>query len=189
MKKGGRIEVAGGFHHVMSRGNQRAPIFLDELDYVAFLRRLSKVIERFEWLCHGFCLMPNHYHLLIETPHPNRGAGMHVLNLSYARHFNWRHGHVGHVFQGPYTTVHITRDAHLMELSRYLAMNPVRAGLVADPADWPWSSYRATAGLEHSPPYLHVDRMRAYFAWARSDGTDEFRDFVAAASVTLALAA
>jgi putative transposase len=189
MGQGRRIEVAGEFHHVMSRGNQRDPIFLDALDYVDFLRRTSKVVERFGWLCHGFCLMPNHYHLLIETPEPNRAAGMQVLNLGYARHFNWRNRRVGHVFQGPYTTVHITRDAHLMELCRYMAMNPVRAGLAADPADWPWSSYRATAGLEHVPPYLQADRVRGFFGSARSPGADEFRDFVAAANVSLDLAA
>lgn len=189
MSKAPRIEAAGGLHHVMSRGNGRAAIFLDELDYVALLRRLAKVVERFGWLCHGFCLMPNHYHLLIETPEPNRGAGMQVLNLSYARWFNWRNRRVGHVFQGPYTTVHVTRDAHLMELCRYLAMNPVRAGLAADPADWPWSSYRATAGLERVPPYLRVDHVQSVFAAAGSSGAEGFRDFVAAANASLDLAA
>jgi REP element-mobilizing transposase RayT len=184
-----RIEVAGGFHHVYSRGNQRDPIFLDELDYVAFLRRLAKVIAKFGWLCHSFCLMPNHFHLLIETPEPNRGAGMQVLNLSYARWFNWRHRRVGHVFQGPYGLTHVLHDAHLMELCRYIAMNPVRAFLVADPADWPWSSYRATGGLEPAPAYLTVDRIQAYFAQPGRSGAEEFRDFVAVAVVSLDLVA
>lgn len=189
MRRGHRIEVVDGLHHVFSRGNQRDPIFTDDLDYAAYLRRLAKVVERFGWLCHGFCLMPNHYHLLIETPEPNRGAGMHVLNLSYARWFNWRNRRVGHVFQGPYGVVHVTRDAQLMELCRYIVMNPVRAGLVADPADWCWSSYRATAGLETAPAYVCVDRIWGFFAAAGSTGAAEFRDFVAAAIVTLDLAA
>jgi hypothetical protein len=114
---------------------------------------------------------------------------MMVLNGSYARHFNSRNGRVGHVFQGPYTTVLVTRDAHLMELSRYMAMNPVRAGLAADPAGWPWSSYRPTAGLERVPPYLRVDRVRSFFGAAGSRGADEFREFVDAANASLDLAA
>ena len=189
MPKQQRVEVAGGLHHIMSRGNQRSTIFFDDLDYVAYLERFAKVVERFGWLCHAFCLIPNHYHLLIETPEPNRGAGMQVLNLSYARYVNWRHRRTGHVFQGPYTTVPVTRDAHLLELCRYIAMNPVRAGLAADPAAWPWSSYRATAGLERVPPYLTVERIRNIFGSAGTSGTDEFRAFVTAALDSLDLAA
>jgi len=187
MREGIRFEVTGGLHHIFCRGNQRDPIFLDDLDYAALLRRLAKVVERFGWLCHGFCLMPNHYHLLIETPEPNRAAGMQVLNLSYARWFNWRERRVGHVFQGPYGCVHVTSDAHLMELCRYIVMNPVRARLVPDPADWPWSSYRATAGLEDAPRFLTVDRIWGFFAAPGSTGADEFRDFVAAAVGSLDL--
>ncbi len=189
MQRGHRVEVVGGLHHVYCRGNQREPIFLDDLDYVALLRRLAKVVERFDWRCHGFCLMPNHFHLLIETPEPNRGAGMQVLNLSYARWFNWRHRRVGHVFQGPYGLVHVTRDAHLMELCRYIVLNPVRAGLAPEPGGWPWSSYRATAGLDDVPAYLSVERIWGFFAAPGSTGADEFRHFVAAAVASLDLAA
>ncbi len=85
-----RIQIADGLYHVFSRGNQQDEIFVDEADYARFLRSFSQTVERFEWLCHGFCLMPNHYHLLLETPEPNLASGMHVLNLSYARYFNWR---------------------------------------------------------------------------------------------------
>jgi REP element-mobilizing transposase RayT len=184
-----RIEVAGGVYHVTSRGNDRQPIFLDDLDYATLLQWLSKTVERFEWHCHGFCLMPNHLHVLLETPDPNLALGMQVLLGTYARRFNWHHRRVGHVFQGPYHSTLVEREAHLVELSRYLALNPVRAGLAADPADWPWSSYRATAGLERVPPYLQVDCLRGLFGSARSSGADEFRHFVAAAVVSLDLAA
>lgn len=171
-----RLQIAGGLYHVMSRGNERAEIFLDDFDYAEFLRRLSKVVEGFEWLCHGFCLMPNHYHLLVETPEPNLSGGMMVLNGSYARYFNWRYSRVGHVFQGPYRDRLIKREPHLIELCRYIALNPVRAKLVDDPADWPWTSYRALAGLERAPSYLEVDRIRSFFG-----GPHGFRDFVTCA--------
>jgi len=177
MGKVPRIQIADGLYHVFSRGNQRDEIFADEADYVTFLRGFSKTVEQFEWLCHGFCLMPNHYHLLLETPEPNLAAGMHVLNLSYARYFNWRTRRVGHVFQGPYRDRHITREAYLIELCRYIALNPVRAHLVDDPAEWPWSSYRALAGLERAPSYLQVDRIHGFFGDAHG-----FRDFVTCAA-------
>src|SRR5205807_2200136 len=150
-----RIQVAGATYHITSRGNDRAPLYRDEPDYVAFERMLAKVCPTFEWGCHGFCLMPNHYHLMVETPDANLATGMQVLNLSYARWFNWRHGCVGHVFQGPYHAELITEEPHLLECYRYLALNPVRAGLCADPAHWPWTSYRATAGTEPAPRFLH----------------------------------
>jgi len=178
-----RPQIADGLYHVFSRGNNRAPIYHDEIDYAAFLRRFSGVVERRKWLCHGFCLMPNHYHLFIETPEPNLAAGMHVLNLTHARHINWRHRRVGHVFQGPYRHRLVTREAYLVELCRYIALNPVRAKLVEDPADWPWSSYRALAGLEPPPPYLAVNRV-----WSFLGGAEGFADFVACAA-TLDLAA
>jgi putative transposase len=173
--------VAGGMYHVFSRGNARAPIYLDDADYGTFLGQFEKVVERFEWRCHGFCLMPNHYHLLLETPEPNLPLGMHVLNLAYARYFNWRYDRVGHVFQGPYRLRLIRTDAYLVELSRYIVLNPVRAHVVLDPGDWRWTSYRATAGLEQAPPYLEVDRVRDFFG-----GADAFTDFVAAPQALLA---
>jgi putative transposase len=189
MAKTPRLQIPGGVYHVMSRGNGRAAIFEDDADYATFLRHLAKVVERFGWLCHGFCLMPNHVHLLLETPDPNLAAGMQVLNLSYARYFNWRKRRVGHVFQGPYRDVLVRRDAHLLELCRYIALNPVRAGLVTDPADWPWASYRATAGLERVPDYLQVERVRSFFRSAGSSGAEEFRDFVWAPLASLDLTA
>jgi putative transposase len=175
MPKAGRQNVAGGIYHVTARGNAQEAIFLDELDYVALLRLLSETVERYSWRCHSYCLLPNHYHLLLETPEPNLSRGMLLLNGSYARRFNGRHERVGHVFQGPYRAELVRRDEHLLEVCRYIALNPVRAGLCDDPASWPWSSFRATAGLERHPPYLCVDWVRGLFGSARA-----FSDFVRA---------
>jgi len=171
-------------YHAYSRGNRRATIFFDDADYATFLRHFESVVERFEWMCHGFCLMPNHYHLLLETPEPNLARGMHVLNLAYARHLNWRYARSGHVFQGPYRSSLVRREPHLIELCRYIALNPVRAGLVAHPADWRWTSYRATAGLEPAPPYLTTARVLGFFP-----SVDAFRAFVVAPITVLGLAA
>jgi len=149
------------------RGNARAEIFHDHHDYAVFLRMLRKTVETFEWLLHAWCVMPNHFHLLVETPHANLGRGMLVLNGSYARRYNARFDRVGHVFQTPYRSKHVSTDEHFMETLRYIANNPVRAKLRRRAADWPWSSYRATAGLTAAPPFLEVGRMAALFGSPR----------------------
>jgi len=162
-----RTELAGGIFHVTMRGNARAEIFHDHHDYAVFLRMLRKTVETFEWLLHAWCVMPNHFHLLVETPHANLGRGMLVLNGSYARRYNARFDRVGHVFQTPYRSKHVSTDEHFMETLRYIANNTVRAKLRRRAADWPWSSYRATAGLTAAPPFLEVGRMAALFGSPR----------------------
>jgi REP element-mobilizing transposase RayT len=161
--------VPGGIYHATARGNDRDTIFRDEFDYLDFIRGLAKVVGRYGWRCHSFCLLPNHYHLLIETPEPNLGNGMHLLNGRYARRFNSRHGRVGHLFQGPYRAELVARDEHLLEVCRYIALNPVRAGLVRDSSAWRWGSYSRL----HS--FVELDTMRALF-----DSDREFRAFVEA---------
>ena len=172
-----RLQIADGLYHITARGNARADIFRDELDYPEFLRFFATVVAGYSWLCHSYCLIPNHYHLLVETPEPNLAAGMHALNGRYARWFNRRHDRDGHVFQGPYGAVLIEDDDHLLEVCRYIALNPVRAGLVETPGDWPWSSYGALAGLAEPPTFLHVDLAHRLLA-----GASGYRDFVAAAT-------
>jgi REP element-mobilizing transposase RayT len=171
-----RIEVEGGIYHVTARGNARAAIFRDEQDYRVLRDVVSKTVEQHRWRCHSYCLLPNHYHFLVETPEPNLGRGMLVLNGTYARRFNWRYQRYGHVFQGPYGAVLIEDDDHLLEVCRYIALNPVRAGLVRRPGDWPWSSYCALAGLAEAPAFLHVDLAHSLLG-----GASGYRDFVAAA--------
>jgi REP-associated tyrosine transposase len=175
MPRAPHANVADGIYHVTSRGNRRETIFHDDFDYGGFVRRLGTTVERFGWLCHSYCLLPNHYHLLVETPEPNLSRGMLVLNGAYARRFNTRYGQVGHVFQGPFSAEFVRRDEHFLECCRYIALNPVRAGFCRHPADWRWSSYRALGGLEPAPDFLHVD-----FVYAMFGGAAAYRAFVLA---------
>ena len=149
-----RLEFPGALYHVTSRGNQRGNIFDDNDDRRQFLLVLQEVCHRYNWICHAYCLMSNHYHLLIETPDGNLSQGMRQLNGVYTQYFNRRHGRVGHVFQGRYKGILVDKNSYLLELARYIVLNPVRAGLVRSAREWPWSSYRATAGLTECPGWL-----------------------------------
>jgi len=159
-----RIELEGGLYHVTSRGDRREAIYEDDEDRRKFLNILSDVTGQMRWLCYGYCLMDNHYHLLIETPEGNLAKGMRQLNGIYSQASNRRHGRCGHLFQGRYKSIMADAEAHLLELSRYVVLNPVRAGMAADPSDWPWSSYNATAGKAKAPDWLAVARLLAHFA-------------------------
>jgi REP element-mobilizing transposase RayT len=161
-----RTELAGGVFHVTMRGNARATIFHHDHDYDVFLRMLRTTVETFEWLLHSWCVLPNHFHRLVETPHTNLGRGMLVLNGSYARRYNAKFDRVGHVFQTPYRSKLVATDEHFTEAVRYIANNPVRAKLCARAADWSWGSYRATSGLEPKPPFLTTERIVAVFGSA-----------------------
>ena len=159
-----RIEFPGALYHVTTRGNAAADIVADDIDRAAFVELIGQVVERANWLCHAYCLMDNHYHLLVETPAGNLSRGMRHLNGVHTQRFNRRHRRVGHVFQGRYKAILVERDAHLLELARYVVLNPVRAHLVGRAEIWPWSSYRATAGLDAAPEWLSVDWLLAQFA-------------------------
>ena len=137
-----RIEVPGGHFHITSRGNHQKPLFLDDADRQRFLMLLRRNSVRLKWVPVTYCLMGNHYHLLVQTREPNLAAGMRDLNGRYARYFNARHGQIGHVFERRYRSSLIQTDRYLLAASRYIALNPVRAGLVAGPEDWPWSAHR-----------------------------------------------
>ncbi|MDT0496046.1 transposase [Algiphilus sp. W345] len=152
-----RIEFPGAIHHVMARGNARQAIFLSDEDRAAFLDGLGRVCGRQQWRVWAWCLMDNHYHLLIETLSPSLSRGMREVNGVYTQAFNRRHGRVGHVLQGRYKAVLVDRDAYLLEVSRYVVLNPVRAGLVADVEGYLWSSYRAMIGKESPPDWLAVE--------------------------------
>jgi len=128
-----------------------------------FLSVLSHVIDRFGWICHAYCLMSNHFHLMIETPKGNLSRGMRQLNGMYTQRFNRTHGRVGHVFQGRFKSIVVDKDAYLLELSRYIVRNPVAAGMVKDVGDWPWSSYLATSGEASSPGFLDVEWLLSQF--------------------------
>jgi len=142
-----RIEFDGAVYHVTSRGNAREDIYLSDSDRKTFLEVLEHVVDRFGWVCHAWCLMSNHYHMLIETPKGNLSQGMRQLNGIYTQRFNREHQRVGHVFQGRFKAILIEKDAHLLELCRYIVRNPVAAGMVKSAQDWKWSSYQETARL------------------------------------------
>jgi putative transposase len=158
-----RLEFPSAVYHVTARGDRREAIFLDDEDRQRFIHLLGKEVEQQRWLLYAYCLMDNHYHLLLETPEPNLGRGMRRLNGVYTQAFNRRHGLVGHVLQGRYKSILVDRDAYLLELCRYVVLNPIRAGIVDDPAAWRWSSYRATAGEMSAPQWLDTSRVLGLF--------------------------
>lgn len=156
-----RIEFAGAVYHLTGRGNEKKPVFLDDEDRKIFLDLLDEVNKRYCWACHAYCLMDNHYHLLVETLKETLSIGMRQLNGVYTQAFNRRHGRVGHLFQGRFKAILIEKENHLLEACRYVALNPVRAGLVELPEQWKWSSYRLTAGRETSFIPLHGLALRS----------------------------
>lgn len=176
-----RILVAGGIYHVTARGNRRQEIFRDESDYGQFLAFLADVVARHGWTCHAYCLMPNHYHLVLETPKDDLSVGMHRLNSLYAMWFNYRHGLDGHLFQGRFHSVLLHSNWHLIELARYVALNPVRGGVCAHPSAWRWSSYRAMVGTARQPSFLAPTWLLAQFGRTRREAREAFRTFVASA--------
>ena len=173
-----RLQFAGAVYHVTSRGNAGQAIFADDADRTRFLDLLGREIEQHRWRCHAYCLMDNHYHLLVETPEANLSRGMGRLNMTYAQGFNRRHERNGHLFQGRFHAVVVEKDSHLLELCRYLVLNPVRAGLVDSPMAWPWSSYRATASGRGGPDWLTTRWTLQHFGEADSRGRRAYRRFV-----------
>jgi putative transposase len=168
-----RIEFAGALYHVTARGNARRSIFFDDDDRRSYLGILGDVVGQYRWACHAYCLMPNHYHLVIQTPQPNLSRGMRQLNGIYSQRFNRRHDRVGHLFQGRYKGILVEREGHLFELARYVVLNPVRAGIVPDPEEYRWSSLRPTLGLVRAPRWLAAVPLVAHFGSRR-----RYREFV-----------
>src|SRR4051794_20273730 len=154
-----RNEEAGAIHHVYSRGIVRRVIFVDNRDRRTYLAMLGTVIRRCRWRCLAFCLMDNHFHLLIEMTHPNLSVGMRRLLAPYARLFNERHQGAGYVFQGRYGSKRIRDEVHLITTIRYIARNPVEAGLCASEHDWPWSS-QAMVAAGRAPAWLDAQRAK-----------------------------
>lgn len=172
-----RIEYDGAVYHITSRGNEKKPVFRDEQDRLNFLNTIRHVNLRYNWICHAYCLMNNHYHLLIETPDGNLSIGMRQLNGVYTQLFNNRHRRPGHLFQGRYKAILIQKDSHLLEVCRYVVLNSVRARMVKLPEEWKWSSYRATAGGEKPHPCLTTDWVLAQFGRKRAIAEKEYRTF------------
>lgn len=174
-----RLAYAGALYHSTARGNARQDIFLDDEDRRRFLGVLERIVSRFHLVLHAYCLMSNHFHLLVETPEANLSAAMRQLNGVYTQAFNRRHDRVGHVLQGRYKAIVVERDSYLLELARYVVLNPVRTRLIRKPETYVWSSYRATAGLTPVPPYLTVEWLLAQFGRRRAAAERKYRTFVA----------
>jgi REP-associated tyrosine transposase len=162
-----REEVEGGIYHVYARGNAKQAVYLDDVDRRTYLRLLGLAIKKRRWRCLAYCLMDNHVHLLLETPHAGLAVGMQWLHGVYAQTFNERHGRVGHLFQGRYGSVRVTTDAQLWALLHYVGVNPVEAGLCASPSDWRWGSYAALQS--DAPAWLNRERMLGLLSGSGGD--------------------
>ncbi len=173
-----RLELAGGLYHVTSRGDGRENIYLSDADRQVWLEVFGRVCERFNWVCHAWCQMTNHYHIVIETPEANLAQGMRQLNGVYTQRFNRAHSRVGHVFQGRYKAILVERDTYLLELARYVVLNPLRAKMVRRLENWMWSSYRATCGQEDTPAWQQADWILAQFGQQRASAIAAYVRFV-----------
>jgi putative transposase len=148
MGRAPRVQAEDAVYHVTARGVRRLLVYEDLFDYRKFEALLGSVVSKRGWAVHAYCQMPNHYHLVLNTPKADISDGMCWLNGVYARWFNERHGYTGHVFEARFHTELIRSNVHLLNVATYVPLNPVRAGLCASPAEWQWSSYRATIGSE-----------------------------------------
>ena len=181
MARGPRLQIRGATYHVMSRGNRKAAIFEDDADRRRFEMLLGEAAERYRLLCHSYCLMGNHYHIVVGVPGANLSQAMHWLNGVFAQYSNRRHQRTGHLLQGRFKSVLIGDDAYLRAANTYVVLNPVKAGLVADPAEWRWSSYRASAGIEAPPHWLDLAWLNWVFGGRTlRDAQQHFREFVRA---------
>ncbi|MCB2217809.1 REP-associated tyrosine transposase [Desulfofustis glycolicus] len=175
-----RIEYPGAFYHVTSRGNERKDIFKSVRDREKFLSFLESAVTRYGAVIHAYCLMSNHYHLLVETPQGNLSQIMRHINGAYTTYFNIKHSRSGHLFQGRYKAILVEADEYATELSRYIHLNPVRAALVSKPEEYHWSSYRSYTGQGKTIGWLNTDFILSYFAGNSSKAPDHYRKFVEA---------
>ncbi len=175
-----RLEITGGLYHVTSRGNRRELIYEGDEDRSLWLETLSRVCARHNWRVHAYCLMDNHYHVVIEIAEGNLSKGMRQLNGVYTQAFNRRHNRVGHIFQGRYKAILVEKEAYLLELVRYVVLNPMRAHMIKNIDNWPWSSYLATTGKRDAPEWLEVDWLLSHFGKQRKKAREKYTDFIRA---------
>lgn len=175
-----RVQFPGAIYHLMNRGVRGELLYTDDQEHAHFLWLLQEACHRYKWLLRTYCLMSNHYHLLVTTTQPTLSRGMQWLNGCYAQWFNWRHNHQGHAFFRRFHSVNVESDAYLAEVARYILMNPVRAGLCAAPEDWRWSSYRAMVGREPKSPFLSCEWLVGQFGFELAQAQANFAAFVRA---------
>ena len=173
-----RIAYPGAFYHITSRGNEKKDVFKSQLDREKFLSYLESATSRYGALIHAYCLMSNHYHLLLETPSGNLSQIMRHINGAYTTYFNVKRQRSGHLFQGRYKAILVEMDEYAKELSRYIHLNPVRAKLVDTPDEYRWSSYPYYIGLKKPPEWLVRDFILGYFGKKISSAQKQYRGFV-----------
>jgi len=174
-----RIEYEGALYHVTARGNSGQYVFSDDIDRNKFLDFFAQEVALQRWICHTYCLMGTHWHLLLETPEPNLSRGMCRLNGRYSQWFNARHHRHGHLLQGRYKAILVEKESYLLELCRYVVLNPVRAGMVDQVEQWSWSSYQATVGSQACPVWLTIDWLLSLFANSKKPAQAAYCSFVA----------
>jgi putative transposase len=179
-----RIEFPGAFYHVLNRGQRREPIIQDDRDRERFVALLERMAALFQARIHGYCLMPNHYHLIIETPAGNLSRAMHWLHVSYAGYYNRRHDCSGHVFQGRFKAILVDAGNYLEALSRYVHCNPVRAGLVSRPWDYAWSSCRCFVRAAKAPAWVEIERILGGFGRAKALARRRYAAYISEPAVT-----
>jgi REP element-mobilizing transposase RayT len=178
-----RVEYPGAYYHVINRGNNQEKIFLNDRDKEKFLEYLAKANQRFSIIFHTYCLMSNHFHLLVETQEPNLSMAMQWINVSYATYFNRKRGRHGHLFQGRFKAILIDADEYLKHLSRYIHLNPVRAKMVPTPSEYQWSSYPAFIGELEAAPFLETDWLLSNFGKSKKKARRNYKDFVEGADI------
>ncbi|MFH1404865.1 MAG: transposase [Patescibacteria group bacterium] len=173
-----RVQYPGALYHVISRGNACQDIYYDDLDRKKFLDWIENAVETHNLIVHAYCLMNNHYHLLLETPDANLSNAMRDINGNYTQWFNAKHKTAGHLFQGRYKAFVIEKELYLLEVARYIVLNPVRAKLVNCPGQWRWSSYKSTAEVKRTPKWLHTDWMLGFFGKGKKEARELYRKFI-----------
>lgn len=175
-----RIEFPGAIYHISSRGHDNQMIFLDDEDRQYFLELLGKTVQRFHWICHAYCLMIDHYHLVIETPNGNLSIGMRELNGGYTQRFNRRYSQQGPVMQGRFKAILVERDTHLLQVCRHVVLNPLRTRKVRNLDKYRWSSYRSTAGIDEAVPGVSSEWILSQLAKSRKKALERYQEYVKA---------
>jgi putative transposase len=173
-----RPQVAGGLYHVTAHSNHGRVVFRDDAERAQFLVFVEAGVTRYSWSCRSYCQLSTHYHLLVATPQPNISAGMQYIAGRYGQWVNWHREERSHVFQGRFASRLVANESHALEVQRYIALNPVRAGLVLDPEDWPWGSLPALLGRAEPAAFLDVDAVLGELASTRSAARRRLRRFI-----------
>ncbi len=173
-----RVEYPGAFYHVTSRGNERRTVFQSNRDREKYLSYVEAAHERYGAVIHAYCLMGNHYHLLLETPRGNLSKILHYINGAYTTYFNIKRSRSGHLFQGRFKGILVDKDEYCKELSRYIHLNPVRVGMVKAPLEYPWSSYRYFVGRDKKPKWLTTEFVLGDFGGEGRRGFRKYREYV-----------